>query len=338
MHDVPVVPPTSDNPENPATRRLRWERPAQLAASILVLWALLRDVDPNVLSLLPGRIQWGWLAAAMATKIATLMVHEGRMWIAFVPPRPSLLRVALVGLVANLLNLFLPARGGDIAAVAMLHKSCGVSVGSATASVGIVAFLEAAVFGILLCLMLVLGASQWETVIGAQARQEALEMVTIVTLIGIGIAVVGVLIGRRLSRSGNGPAAASGTPLGHLKELLQQGGSALSHPVLLSLNVALAVLQVVVSVWAFALALPAVGITVAMPWLAAAGVLSLAAVAAMVLPPSYGAGPAAASVLVLSVFGFGQEAALAYAAAWWLVAHIPGLLLGVPSVWLLRSR
>ena len=47
--------------------------------------------------------------------------------------------------------------------------------------------------------------------------------------------------------------------------------------------------------------------------------------------PTYGAGPAAASVFVLSLFGVPQATALAFAALWWLISQVPCALIGVPA-------
>ena len=51
------------------------------------------------------------------------------------------------------------------------------------------------------------------------------------------------------------------------------------------------------------------------------------------LPPSFGAGPAAASVAVLTVFGIDQTGALMYAAAYWFIANVPAVTLGLPALW-----
>jgi hypothetical protein len=45
------------------------------------------------------------------------------------------------------------------------------------------------------------------------------------------------------------------------------------------------------------------------------------------------AGPAAASALVLPQFGESPETALAYAATYWFVAHLPAMSMGLPCLW-----
>ena len=51
----------------------------------------------------------------------------------------------------------------------------------------------------------------------------------------------------------------------------------------------------------------------------------------MLLPPSYGAGPAAAAVFVLSAFGLSNDEALAYSVGWWMTAQLPAVALGLPA-------
>ena len=51
------------------------------------------------------------------------------------------------------------------------------------------------------------------------------------------------------------------------------------------------------------------------------------------LPPTFAAGPAAVSVGVLAVFGVSRTDALAYSVAYWLVAHAPAVVIGLPLLW-----
>ena len=53
----------------------------------------------------------------------------------------------------------------------------------------------------------------------------------------------------------------------------------------------------------------------------------------MVLPPGYGAGPAAASLAVLSMLGADEADALAYAGAWWVLSQLPAVGFGLPALW-----
>ena len=62
-------------------------------------------------------------------------------------------------------------------------------------------------------------------------------------------------------------------------------------------------------------------------------VIGLGSVAAVALPPSLGAGPAATSVFVLAFFGIGEADALGFAALSWLANSLPPLVLGILPLW-----
>lgn len=325
MQELPV---SSETP----SRLRRWApRLVQGLASGLVLVVLSREVEAQSLSEIVGRVSWGWMSVALVVKAASLLVHEIRLWLSLNPPRPPLRRVAAIGFAAGALNLVLPARGGDLACIAMLRRECGVSVGAATASVGVVAFLEAAMFGLTFLVVLVAGAPRWRGVIGNEAHLQAVSGITLVTLTGVAIAVVGVIVGRRFVSPE--PEDAGPSPMALVRETLRQASQNMTAPAVLALNTLLALVQVAGMVGAFALLFPALGLSVPLPLLAAAGVLAISAVAGVVLPPSFGAGPAAAAVAVLAVFGIDQSGALAYAAGWWLISQVPAALIGLPCLW-----
>lgn len=316
---------------NRASRRRAWLRVAQALASAAVLWVLLRDVDLAALGDLWGRVAMGWLLLAVAVKAAALVLHEVRLWLALPPPRPRLCRVLVIGFTANALNLFLPARGGDVVAIALLNRECGVPADAATVGVGVVAFLEAVIFGVFLLGVLSVGAAHWDQVIGAAARGQALRWLALLVAGAVALWVLAVVVGGAIGRE-----STQGERFGLVRRTLGLLGVLFADPGYLVRNTAVAVVQVVGHVLAFTALLPAVGIDVPMPWLAAAGVLAVASVASVVLPPSWMAGPAAASVAVLGVFGVGTATALAYAAAWWVVTHVPGVALGLPAIWIRR--
>ena len=307
-------------------------RAVQLAASLLVLWLLGRDVDASSVAGIAGRVSPGWLALALTIKTFTLYLHEQRLWLAFNAPRPPLGKVLGIGFAAGVLNLVLPGRAGDVASVAMLRRETGVSVGAATAAVGVASFLEAAVFGGLLIVVLGLGAPRWQEVIGADAHWQAVQWVTVATLGGVGVAAVATMLGRRLRADEPGDIEGP-APVEVLRDTLRQAGDNFSTPAAMATNIGLAIVQVIGMVGAFALAFPAVGVAVPLPMLAAAGVLAISSVASIVLPPSFGASPATASVAVLAVFGVGAPDALAYAAAWWIISQVPATLIGLPCLW-----
>ena len=309
----------------------------QLIASVLVLGALVREVNPEQLALIPTRLSLGWMLAAVALKVATLGFHELRTWLALPPPRPPLSRVTLIGFAAGILNLILPARAGDLAVIVLLKRLCGVRTGVAASAMGIVSFLEAAVFGLMLLGVLLLGAAQWESVLGAEALSRSMRFVSVGTGGAIAVAVGVAVVGRFMAAPQEAPPQGPGL-LSMLKEAMTETGSALSSPRYVVLNTGAAVIQVVGMVAAFAMALPAVGIDIAMPWLAASGVLALSSLAAVALPPGYGAGPAAASAVVLSAFGVDPGGALAYAGAWWIISQVPATAIGIPCMLVLDLK
>jgi hypothetical protein len=294
-----------------------------------VLVLLFSDTDVGAVRNALSQSHFGWLALAFCVKSAALVLHEVRLWLAFNPPRPPARKTVAIGLAAGLLNTVLPLRAGDVAAIAMLRRQCGVRVGAATAAVGVSSFLEAAVFGGLLGTVLVVGAARWREIVGAAAHADAVQWVTASTLGGTAVAVAAVLVGRRLGP----PPDDGGPPLATLlRDTLTQTGDSLGVPTRLAMHVGLAAVDVTLTVAGFTLLLPVLDIQVAMPVLAASGVLAISAVASVVLPPTYGAGPAAASVAVLAAFGVEQPDALAYAAGYWLLSQGPAVVLGLPCL------
>ena len=322
---------------DPAPRRQGWWWLLQFVASAAVLTVFVRTIEPAQLYALPQRISWGLLLAALLIKTVALLVHELRIWLALPSPRPPVLLVAQVGLVSGVLNLILPGRAGDIALIALLQRRCGVRIGVATAAIGVVAFLEAAVFGLLLFTGLLLGASQWQALLGADAHARALQLVGLATGTGMLLVTAIAIVGRRLATR-EAPRSDRPGLQQILRDATTQTGAALSTSRGAAINITSAALQVTGMLVAFAIALPAVGIDVGAPFFAAAGVLGLSAIASIVLPPSYGAGPAAASLAVLAPMGANEADALAYAGAWWILSQIPALTLGLPSMWSLGFK
>lgn len=311
------------------TRSRRW-RVAQVVASLVVLALLFHDIDQQAILSIWPRLDLRWLAAALALKGCTLLLHELRLWVSLNPPRPPVRLVVGIGLASGVLNLVLPGRAGDLAAIGMLVRECRVRPGAATAAVGVVAFLEAAMFGLTLVVVLLLGADRWRAVVGPEQWLQAVSGVSAVTLFGVFVALGVVLLTRRFR--GGPPEEASGpSPVQLVRDAVLQASDNLAAPAILALNTVLALLQVGGIVGAFAMLFPALGLDVALPALAASGVLAISALASVLLPPSYGAGPAAAAVLVLGAFGLTADDAFAYSVGWWLVSQVPAVTLGLPA-------
>ena len=313
-----------------STRRAWSVRALQLLASIAVLITLAQSADTDrVWEMLTQGVP-GWLVGALLLKAGSIVLHEVRLWHALPAPRPSLLAVVRIGLIAGTLNLALPARAGDLSALALLRRDCGVSVGTAGAAVGLVAFLEMAMFAVFLLGALLIGASRWELLLGTAAHARALELTTLGTLAAAAGAVVLVALARRLKEP---PPAAAPGPITLLREGLSAAGSALSTVRWLVTHLAMTAAQVALMLAAAAALFPMLSLPVPLPGLAAAGIMAGASVAGVVLPPGLGAGPAAVSVALLAPLGVTETGALAYAAGFWLLGSLPTVLLGLPALW-----
>ena len=140
-----------------------------------------------------------------------------------------------------------------------------------------------------------------------------------------------VIVTRRIRGGDDAPAGPG--PVEIIRDAILQATDNLAVPATLALNTGLALLQVIGMIAAFAMLFPAVGIDIALPALAASGVLAISSLASVLLPPSYGAGPAAAAVFVLGAFGLPAEDAFAYAVGWWLVSQIPAAVIGLPALY-----
>jgi len=341
-HHVDAVGHTPSMPSPEPNRSRSWWWLLQLAVSVAVLAALVRAVQPEQLEALPGRVNWGLLLLAMGIKASALLVHDFRVWMVLPSPRPPVLKVAVIGLVSGVVNLVLPGRAGDLVNIGLLRQRCGLGLGTATGAMGIVAFLEAAVFGTLLLTGLTLGAARWEALVGADAHARATQLVGLATGAGlVGVAAV-AMVGRRMARSEPVTVSPESEKRPSLLELVRQAttraDAALGSPRNALVNVGVALVQVVAMITSFAIALPAVGVDVSTPFFAAAAVLGLSAIASVVLPPGYGAGPAAASMAVLSTMGATEADVLAYAGAWWVLSQVPAVVLGLPAMWSIGFR
>ncbi len=307
-------------------------RLGQLAVSVAVLVALFSHVDRAAVATLVDRAAPGWLLLAMGIKWSSLVLHEVRLWVSLNPPRPPLFRVIQIGFASGVLNLVLPGRAGDLAAIGMLVRECRLSAAAAAAAVGVVAFLEAFAFAGTLLVVLWAGADHWRALVGPELYQNALSSVGGLVSLGVFGLVAVLMVGRRF---GGAPPAEGPSPLALIRDTLTQATDNLSAPVTLALNVGLSVLQVAMMIWAFALIFPAVGVDVALPALLASGVLLMSSLASVLLPPTYGAGPAAAATLVLGAVGLQEAEIFAYTAGWWAVSQLPAIVTGIPA---LRGR
>jgi uncharacterized membrane protein YbhN (UPF0104 family) len=182
----------------------------------------------------------------------------------------------------------------------------------------------------------ILGATQWEAALGTFEHARALNWISLFTIGGIGAVLTIALIGSRLSPAPK--EEESGFSIKRfLEDAFRQTGTAFQSPKYIFLNILVAGIEVWGMVFSFALGFWALGIDIPTPWTAAAVMLGFSALAAIILPPTYGAGPAAAAVFVLSVFGIEQPVALAYSAIWWLISQVPCAIVGIPCIWMLKT-
>ena len=329
-----------------------WRRLLKISVSLTILGLLLSQVDRASWRIAWEQSQPLWLVGAVVLKSLTLLLHELRLWMAFERPRPPLLRVCAIGFAAGVINLIAPGRAGDIASIAMLHRECDVKVGAATTAVGLVAFLEAAMLGVFLLCIVGLGAINFEAVYQNMAVIQSVEMDAseqvqlLLRWVGFGllasVLAAGLAVLWWVKRDPQSATAPRGRLKGILLDTLEATMGQLSSPVSLLGNVALAGLQVLGMVGAFAMALTAVGIAVPYPWVAAATILLLSSVAAIGLPPALAAGPALASMAVLPLFGVGDiqdlnalssnPQILAYTGAYWIISQVPAALFGIPCL------
>lgn len=301
----------------------------QMVASIGILALLLHDLDLKRLRIVLQEGSLGMLGLAFAVKTMGLLLHEFRLWLALPTPRPQVRPVISLGLAAGVLNLILPARAGDIAAIAFLKRECRIPAAVGTMAVGVTSALEALVFGAFLLVLLTTSAPVWVSLVGEDVRQDMVRWLGLGLTATITIGALLALIGAQLSAVADQASRVST----FVRATVTETARSLRDVRFLSAQLIAAVLQIGVVVLAFSVALPAAGIHLSRPDLAASMVLATASIAALLLPPTFAAGPAAASAAILPLFGASHEGAIAYAGTYWLVAHLPAVTLGLPCLW-----
>ncbi len=304
----------------------------QLSLSVLILWLLLDDVDFGEVwqTLSNGSI--GWFLAAVTVKTAALLVHEYRLWLALPAPRPPTKKIISLGLAAGVLNLALPARAGDVAAIAFMERECDIPAPVGTAAVGVTSFLEAALFAFFLLAAFGLGAAQWSSLLDDQTRTTAMLWIGGSIACGCLVLFGMAIMGQRWTQA----ASPENLGLRFIQRTVVETSVILRNARYLGIQTGAAAIQVVLVVSAFSLAVPASGAPASDALLAGSLVLGISSLAAFVLPPTMAAGPTAASALVMPLFGVDESGALAYAAMYWLVAHAPAMTMGLPALWARR--
>ena len=311
-----------------------WKILLPLILSLFVFYLFFRDVDQTILTENLSSLHWGWLGLALFIKTISLCIHEYRLWYSIHEPRPNIVQTMQIGFSNALLNLIIPWRAGDLIAIAMLRKICSLRVGVATFAIGMVSFFEAAVFGLLMMVMMLWQTPLWISLIGEQKFQESFQAVTGLTLLGIGIVVIAAIIGRRFQEQ---ESSKGFSPISWLKDSLKQTAQGLQSPRYLLFNGLASFFEVWLMIASFAIGFWVLGIDIGNPWTIAGLCLGFSALASIVLPPTYGAGTAASAIFILGIMGISEEQAIAYAAVWWLISQLPAMGLGMPSLWVLRK-
>jgi hypothetical protein len=104
------------------------------------------------------------------------------------------------------------------------------------------------------------------------------------------------------------------------------------------LQVSISTLEIFLMLLSFVLALWALQIPIEAPWGSVSLILAFSAIAAVALPPSYGAGPGAAIAFMFAILGLSTELAFAYTGLWWILSQVPTIMTGIPSFWLVKSK
>lgn len=291
-------------------RRAALHATVQLLCSAAVLGWLARDAAARGLVLDLGALAPAPLLLALLVKALSLIVHQHRLHRALAAPRPPWRLVTAAGLIGGLLNMVLPARAGDAGLIAALATRLGVGWAAATAAVARVTLMEVWVFG-LACLGALRAA--WRLPALDPARVDGVAAVLGAGVLALGLGAVGWAWWARRRRPPAGSASVGG------------GGP-------MALDLGLTVLEIGAMIGAFTLAITAAGAQPADPLSTTTLILAVSATAAALLPPAWGAGPAAACALVLGAQDVPQDVILRAAAAWWIVSQGPMAALGLLSL------
>ncbi|MAA78817.1 MAG: hypothetical protein CL916_06120 [Deltaproteobacteria bacterium] len=305
----------------------------QLVLSCIALYLCFRDVDLEIIASVHKSISFPILITALFIKTIGLVIREIRLWLILDKPKPRFSSTIYVGLAAGFFHTFLPFRGGDVLSIAMLHKYCGLSPSKSSVAVGICAFFEMFVFG-LFFLGILLMTPLWYDILGEQIYTQSFWSTSYIMLGCIGIVIIAGIIGKRSEPEANNEVS----PIREfIQQLFSETHKAIAQKKVI-IQLTISSLEILLMLFSFVLGLWAIGINPIAPWGTVCIVLAFSAVAAVALPPSYGAGPAAAILFVFSLLEIQDESALSYAAIWWILSQVPTLITGVPSLWLIKKE
>lgn len=300
----------------------------QVLSSAVVLALLLRGVQLDRVGEALAGASFFHAGLAVLLQLGALVLQAFRVRVALAPHPARTGRVVGLGLVGGLLNAALPARLGDGALVALLVVEERLPLPVAATAVGLVAVLEAVLFGVLLVVLLAGGAAGGHLLDSVVPPGRVLGGVTGLVLAAVALAAVAAVAARRLQRQPRRKGL-----LGLALDALAHAGVHLGTTRHLRVHVLLAALQAGAAVAVFRAILPAAGVHLEAPWLAAAGVLAVLSFVGVVLPPGLGAGTTAAAAAVLPLLGAEPAQGLVYGAVAWVVLHLPVVATGLPLLW-----
>ena len=309
-----------------------WIACLQLFLSILLLVLFVSSLQHDDIIHTLSQSSISWLVVALLLKSLSLLLREVRLWLALPLPRPRFIPTMNIGLFTGALHTFLPLRGGDLLSIGLLHKNLNIPIPKASFAVGLCAFLEMLVFGVIAVLTLISTQHLWFEV--QTLYQQILSWMSVATGIGVFIFILAILIAKFATPPEEEQPSLIQSILPEMIRLLQS--SVASRTYILS-NVALTIVDVLVMLLSFSCIFYCLNISCSLPFTVSTLILGVSAVAAFALPPSYGAGPAASAILIFSLLQLPEENALAYAAIWWVLSQVPSLLFGIPALWFMKS-
>lgn len=281
-----------------------------LAVSAIFTYLAVRSVDFDVFWAGIKESDWRWLMAAVVVLAAALVLRAIRWRLMFrTETRPPLQAALNASLIGYLFNNILPARAGEAARVVVLHQETGASRAEAAATT-----IGERVYDVVVLLLLLFVASPFLPDVGWLRRAAFVSLVLAVLLVG------SIVVMKKYRER---PAQVALRPLALLPRLsverTDQAGTNLFRGMGAFLDSRLAVTALVLTVLSWLIA-------AASFWLALRGfsphatfgaglLVVIATNLALVIPSSPAAiGVFEASTLAaLSVYGFDESTALAYA-------------------------
>ena len=323
-------------PKQKGPSRRTWVALLQLLVSALVIGLLVREAEFGEVIEHLKEASLGWLVIAVVVKTCSLTLHEVRLWVSLqATHKRSPWTVLGIGYTSGLANAVLPARGGDMVAVALLRSELDVPAPAGIAAVGLTAFLEALAFAAFIIGVLLLGAPHWQSFLSGLEGNAPLtfdQAVGGLAAICLASIIAAVVLIKLVGRLRPDPESLAKKGLGQiLRETLFHTGSSLASKRLTTINLVLAIIQVFLLVGCFRALVPAAGLSLTpdLPVLAVCGVITLSAVSAVALPPAYGAGPMGAAIAVFAFFGVPSHQAVAFSALSWIANSMPVIVLGM---------